>query len=55
MDERGKWALGKVLDQQIRTQEQLQYEATFQLSKLVIATSSSHLKSLFLWCFWTRS
>lgn len=46
MDERGKWTLEKkVLDQHIRTQEQLQYEATVQLSKLVIATSSSHLKS----------
>lgn len=39
----GRWE--KVLDQQIRTQEQLKYEATFQLPKLVIATSSSHLKS----------
>lgn len=46
MDERGKRTLEKkVLDQHIRTQEQLQYEATVQLSKLVIATSSSHLKS----------
>lgn len=46
MDQRGKRTLEKkVLDQHIRTQEQLQYEATVQLSKLVIATSSSHLKS----------
>lgn len=46
MDERGKGTLEKkVLDQHIRTQEQLQYEATVPLSKLVVASSSSHLKS----------